>query len=121
MTFADVGVKIENFSCEIAEAQMVVTLRRIDRNLAGLEFITLGVLDDFRIVQESDQQSRPSSVQLIVLALSRHAAALTARAPVQCAYPDLKAQPLTCCDGVEWQTAAVRSTPRLIQLQFVRA
>ena len=37
MTFADVGVFIEHFSCEITEAQQVVTLRRIHMNLTCLE------------------------------------------------------------------------------------
>ena len=47
MTFADVGVHIEHFSCEITKAQIVVTLCRIHRNLTGLEFVTLRILDDF--------------------------------------------------------------------------
>ncbi len=65
MTFADVGVDIEHFACEIAEAQMVVTLRRIDRNLTGLEFVTLGVLDDFSIVNESDEMYTKLTIRII--------------------------------------------------------
>ena len=65
MTFADVGVLIEHFSCEITEAQMVVTLRRIHRNLACLEFVNLGVLDNFRIVHESDEMYTKLTIWII--------------------------------------------------------
>ena len=65
MTFADVGVDIEHFACEITEAQMVVTLRRIHRNLTGLEFVTLGVLDDFRIVHECDEMYTKLTIRII--------------------------------------------------------
>ena len=65
MTFADVGVHIEHFSYEIAEAHMVVTLCRIHRNLTGLEFVTLGELDDFRIVHESDEMYTKLTIWII--------------------------------------------------------
>ena len=68
MTFADVGIHIEHFASEVSEAQMVVTLRRIHRNLTGLEFVTLGVLDDFRIVQESDEMYTKLTIRIIASA-----------------------------------------------------
>ena len=65
MTFAEVGVHIEHFSCEITEAQRVVTLRRIHRNLTGLEFVTLRVLDDFRIIHEIDEMYTKLAILII--------------------------------------------------------
>ena len=65
MTFADVGVLIEHFACEITEAQMVVTLRRIHRNLAGLEFVTLRILDDFWVVQERDEMYTKLTIRIL--------------------------------------------------------
>ena len=65
MTFADVGVHIEHVSYEIAEAQMVVTLRRIHRNLTCLEFVTLRVLDDFRIIHEIDEMYTKRTIRII--------------------------------------------------------
>ena len=65
MAFADVGIHIEHFSCEVAEAQMVVTLRRIHRNLTGLEFFTLRVLNNFRIIHESDEMYTKLKVRII--------------------------------------------------------
>ena len=64
MTFADVGVLIEHFSCEITEAQMVVTLRRIYWNLPSLEFVTLCILHDFRIVHERDKMYTKFTIRI---------------------------------------------------------
>ena len=49
----------------ITEAQMVVTLRRIHRNLTGLEFVTLRILDDFWVVQESDEMYTKLTIRII--------------------------------------------------------
>ena len=65
MPFAYVGVFIEHFSCEITEAQQVVTLRSIHWNLTGLEFVTLRVLNDFRIIHESDKMYTKLTVRII--------------------------------------------------------
>ena len=65
MTFAYVGVLVEHFSCEITEAQMVVTLRRINWNLAGLEFVTLRILDDFWVVQERDEMYTKLTIRIL--------------------------------------------------------
>ena len=46
MTLAHVGVHVEHSAGEVAESQYVVALRRIHRNLAGLEGIASQVLDD---------------------------------------------------------------------------
>ncbi len=65
MTLADVGVHIEHFACEITEAQMVVTLRRIHRNLTGLEFVTLRILDDFWVVQQRNEMYTKLTIRIL--------------------------------------------------------
>ena len=65
MTFADGGVHIEHFSCEITEAQMVVTLRRIHRDLTCLEFVTLRVLNDLLIIHESDEMYTKLTIRIM--------------------------------------------------------
>ena len=64
MTFADVGVLIEHFACEITEAQVVVTLRSIHRNLTCLEFVTLRILDDFWVFQECNEMYTKPTIRI---------------------------------------------------------
>ena len=65
MTFAVVGVHIEHLSCEITEAQMVITLRRINRNFTSLEFVTLLELDNFQIIHEIDEMNTKLAIRII--------------------------------------------------------
>ena len=64
MTFAYVGVHVENFACEISKAQNVVALCRIDRKLSILESITRLEFDNTSTVHEKVEMRTKLAVRI---------------------------------------------------------